>query len=195
MYSVLYVLHACLLCKVTALLHQLTNVLPPLQNYFGVNALTEYYYWIGVKRAGTGAAYEYSSTPPELPQAVSNAPYAHWSWYHTIANRSSGYDCVIAQQAFKFELFIGDTNNSAHVTDSRYYNTNPANKELAYGWNGYPCVAKLHAVCEVHASRFPCMSPMPPPQAPPGPPPPPRPPAGSGMSGGGWVDSCEQPAC
>ena len=171
-----------------------------VENYFKMGELTSYYYWVGVRRAATSSPYEFVAGSRALPQGASNAPYAHWSWYHSVANRSANYDCVIAQEAFKYELYQGVHNSSAQLADSRYYNANPANQELAYGWNGYPCSGKLHFVCEAPASAFPCHPPPPPPLAPSIPPPPPRPPKPdfSMGSGGGVGDgSCEHlgPCC
>jgi hypothetical protein len=171
-----------------------------IENYFDLGPLTDYYYWIGLKRATAADPFEFTSGSPNVSQAAANAPYAHWSWYHPIAQRAPNYDCAIAQQAFRYELYLGDTNVTsqqgiAHQADSRFYNTNPQNKELAYGWNAYPCPAKLHFVCEVPASAFPCFPPPPPPNAPGAPPPPPSPPRpqigmGTGGSGSGNGD-CE----
>ncbi len=163
------------------------------QNYFDTG-LTDYYYWIGVKRAAATEPFQFAADPPELPQHPSSTPYAHWSWYHQIANRTANYDCVIAQAAFKYEQFVGS--GPSQQADPRYYNTDPANKQLAYGWNAYPCAARLHFVCEAPASAFPCFPPPRPPRAPGAPPPPPSPPrpqAGSGGGGTGFGD-CESTA-
>ncbi len=160
-----------------------------IENYFDLGPLTDYYYWIGVKRAGGGSAFEHADGSA-LPQGASNAPsYAHWSWFHALAaNGTVNYDCVIAQQAFRYERYIGNSSDARQLADSRFYNTDPRNKELAYGWNAYPCGARLHFVCEVPTSVFPCFPPPKPPLTPGAPPPPPSPPRPAAGSGGGSGD-------
>ena len=159
-----------------------------LQNFFGMSLLTDYYYWIGIRRGSAGSPFEFVAGVPGVPQAASSDPYAHWSWWQAVASRSPAYDCVIAQQAFRYERYSG-SNSSAQQADPRYYNSNPLNKELTYGWNAYPCNARLHFVCEVEAATFPCRPSPPPPAAPPGLPPPPKAPLGSGDTSG-LVESC-----
>ena len=165
-----------------------------IENYFNMGPLTDYYYWIGARRSSAGSAFELANGGA-LPQGASNSPsYAHWSWFHSIANGTTNYDCVIAQQAFKYERFLGNSSDARQLADSRYYNTDPRNQELAYGWNAYPCGAKLHFVCEVPASVFPCFPPPKPPLAPGAPPPPPSPPqpaAGMGTGGGSGSGDCK----
>ncbi len=163
-----------------------------IENYFDMGPLTDYYYWIGAKRAGPGSEFQLANGDA-LRQGASNAPsYAHWSWFHVIANGTANYDCVIAQQAFRYEQFNGNGSDLRQLADSRFYNTDARNTERAFGWNAYPCAAKLHFVCEVPASAFPCFPPPPPPLAPGAPPPPPSPPrpaAGSGAGAGS--NDCE----
>ncbi len=171
-----------------------------IENYFKMAPLTDYYYWLGIKRMPGDATspYQYVSNPPDVPQSPTIAPYAHWSWYQPTANRSANYDCVIAQQSFRYDLFSGNVSIPSQVADGRLYGTNPANPELAYGWNGYPCTGRMHYVCDVPAAGFPCLPPPSPPGVPRSPPPPPQPPVDAGLGGGGGLvgsSNCEAPAC
>jgi hypothetical protein len=164
-----------------------------IENYFKMGALTDYYYWLGIRRQGLGPFEYVAGADRSVLQHVSNVPYAHWSWYQSVANHSTNYDCVIAQQAFRYELYQGDTNSSAQRADGRYYNTVPTNTELVYGWNGYPCTGRMHYVCQAPAAAFPCFPPPLPPSTPMPPPPPPSPPADAGLgsgTGGIGSDSC-----
>jgi hypothetical protein len=162
-----------------------------IESYFDLSPLTDYYYWLGLRRKGLGP-YEYlTGESKAVLQHASNVPYAHWSWYQPVANRSANYDCVIAQQAFRYELFVGDTNSTTQLADGKYYNTAPSNTELVYGWNGYPCTGKMHYVCQTPASAFPCFPPPPPPGQPSSPPPPPSPPVDTGLGGALGEGICE----
>ncbi len=164
-----------------------------VENYLKLSPLTDYYYWLGIRRRGLGPFEYVAGTPTSMLQHASNVPYAHWSSYHSVANRSANYDCVIAQQAFRYELYLGDTNSSAQLSDSRYYNTNPSNTELVYGWNSYPCTGKMDFVCQAPASSFPCLPSPSPPRTPSSPPPPPSPPVDPGLGSGASEASCGYP--
>jgi hypothetical protein len=85
-----------------------------------MGSITAYYYWIGVQRAALGSDYLLMDGS-SLPQAPSQQPYSHWSWYHPAANGTANYDCVLAQRAHTYDMFIGDPSDPAHLADISMY--------------------------------------------------------------------------
>jgi prepilin-type processing-associated H-X9-DG protein len=59
------------------------------------------YYWTGIRRLNSSANFTFVDGS-ELPQAASNSPYAHWNWYQPLAANRSGYDCVMAYNAYRW---------------------------------------------------------------------------------------------
>jgi hypothetical protein len=145
------------------------------------SALTPYYYWIGIRRAGINDSYVYVQDGSALPQVASNSPYAHWSWRQGLSAVQRGFDCVIAQGQFAYDIYLGDETPKRQA-DIEYYTTNdPIYVSRKHGWNAQACNASYPYVCQVPGANFPCYpppSPTPPPPTPPPPPMPPTPPSG-----------------
>jgi hypothetical protein len=153
-----------------------------VESYLNISgALTPYYYWIGIRRDSINASYTYVRDNSSLPQGASNSPYAHWSWRQAVAAAQHGFDCVIAQGQFAYDIYMGDA-TARQLANVDYYATNdPIYVSLKFGWNAQKCNASYAYMCQVPTSLFPCYpppSPTPPPPAPPPPPMPPTPPSG-----------------
>jgi hypothetical protein len=71
-------------------------------------ALTPYAYWIGLRRPDNVSAYAFEADGSAPLQVPSSSPYAHWSWVQAVAAAQAGFDCVIAQGAFAYDLYLGD---------------------------------------------------------------------------------------
>ena len=142
-------------------------------------ALTPYYYWIGIRRASINDSYTYVQDNSSMPQAASNSPYAHWSWRQAVAATQQGFDCVIAQGQFAYDIYMGDATPKQLASVDYYAVNDPIYVALKYGWNAQACNASHAYVCQVPTALFPCYpppSPSPPPPSPPDAPLPPGPP-------------------
>ncbi len=74
---------------------------PLLQSYFQrQGSLTLLYYWLGIQRPNATAPFAFLDGAA-LPQLPSNTPYAHWNWYQPVAANHSGYNCVMAYNAYR----------------------------------------------------------------------------------------------
>jgi hypothetical protein len=139
-------------------------------------ALTPYYYWIGIRRASINDSYTYVQDNSSMPQAASNSPYAHWSWRQAVAATQRGFDCVIAQRQFAYDIYMGDATPKQLASVDYYAVNDSIYVALKYGWNAQACNANHAYVCQVPTALFPCYPPPSPTPPPPSPPPPPRPP-------------------
>ena len=140
-------------------------------------ALTPYYYWIGIARQNINGSYVYVSDGSSLPQSTSNTPYAHWSWRQPVSAAQRGFDCVIAQGQFAYDIYLGGE-AAKQQTDAAYYTIDhPMYPSRKHGWNAQSCNASYPYVCQIPGASFTCYPPPSPTPPPPSPPPPPMPPA------------------
>lgn len=140
-------------------------------------ALTPYYYWIGIARQNVNGSYVYVSDGSSLPQNTSNTPYAHWSWRQPVSAAQRGFDCVIAQGQFAYDIYLGGE-AAKQQTDAAYYTIDhPLYPSRKHGWNAQSCNASYPYVCQIPGASFTCYPPPSPSPPPPSPPPPPMPPA------------------
>jgi hypothetical protein len=149
-----------------------------VEAYFRTSGvLSSHSYWLGVQRANATSNYTFTYDGSPLPQAPGGAadPYAHWNWHQQTAAATPGYDCALALGSYSYGYYLGD-NSTAQRADQAYYQTDAANPDSAWGWNGYTCLGKYQAVCMLPDNSFACSPPPSPPPLPPSPSPPPAPP-------------------
>ena len=105
----------------------------PTQYFNASGALTPYYYWIGVQRASNASDYLYTFDNSSLPQLASDSPYAHWSWVQQVAAKQSGFDCVIAQGSYAYDVYQGNSGLKALANPALYTTNDPMFTSKKYG--------------------------------------------------------------
>ncbi len=73
-----------------------------------------------MQRSAIGSDY-FLMDGTSLPQAPSQQPYSHWSWFHPTANGTRHYDCVLAQRSHTYDQYMGDPADPAQLADISMY--------------------------------------------------------------------------
>ena len=78
-------------------------------------------------------SFVYTADGSALPQLASNDPYAHWSWVQPVAAAQLGFDCVIAQGNYAYDMYLGDGSAKAQANVNRYTISDPVFVSKKFG--------------------------------------------------------------
>jgi hypothetical protein len=85
-----------------------------VERYFTTYKTQPAVYWHGISRPNDTEPFTFLDNAP-VYENVSDAPYAHWAWWHATHKRNGSYNCAMASKALQFEYYGGNSSLEQQV--------------------------------------------------------------------------------